>query len=313
MSKRLVTLFWGLILLAGGVYALARTAGVEVTQDPGVWAFIFGGISLVSFIFYFAAGVKSWELLFPAGIFGALAITSALVARGVDDPAMAAPLFIGIGLPFIVAFILDRAKNWWALIPAGVMAFLTLVLLAVDRVAGEWIGFGFLFILALAFFLVYLSRRAVWASITAYVLFIVSLMPLISMTSRPEWSGVILFFAIGLPFLYIYYKSPGRWFAIFPAGILLTLGLVTAVGLIPGMSDETTQRIGNSVLYAGIAATFAIAWLKNQVRWATAVIVLAAILAVITAIFGELRHSWPIVLILVGLFILYRSIRARTA
>ena len=104
MNKRLIYLFWGLILIAGGAYALARTAGFEITQDPTVWAFIFGGISVFSLIFYFADGVKNWGWLFPVGIFGGLAITSGLVARGVDDPAMAAPLFIGIGLPFIVAF-----------------------------------------------------------------------------------------------------------------------------------------------------------------------------------------------------------------
>jgi hypothetical protein len=314
MNKKLTNLFWGLLLIAGGAYALVKTMGFEVTQDPTVWAFIFGGISLISFIFYFAAGVQNWDLLFPAGIFGGLAITLAFVAGGADDPAMAAPLFIGIGLPFIVAFIINRASNWWALIPAGVMAFLTLVLLVVDRVAGEWIGSGFLLIIAATFFFIYLSKRAFWAAIVAYVMFIVGLMPLIAMTSRPELSGVILFFAIGLPFLYLYLKSPDRWWALFPAGILLTLGVVTAVVLIPGDSaDEYKSRIGNVLFYAGGAITFAVAWLRHHKRWAMVITALAAILAVVTALFGEIQQSWPVVLILAGAYLLYTALRSKTA
>jgi len=314
MNKKLINLFWGLLLIAGGAYALLRTMGVEVTQDPTVWAIIFGGISVVSFIFYFAAGVKNWELLFPAGIFGGLALTSAFVASGVDDPAMAAPLFIGIGLPFIVAYLLDRKSNWWALIPAGAMAFLTLVLFAAERMAGEWIGSGLFFILAATFFLVYLSRRAKWAAIVAYVLFILGFMPLMALTSRPELSGVIFLFAIGLPFLYVYLKYPERWWALFPAGILLTLGVVTAVVLIPGIpNEEYDNRIGNALFYAGGAATFAVAWLRHHKRWAMVVTVLAAIMAVATALFGEIQQSWPIVIILVGAYLLYTALRPKKA
>ena len=314
MNKKRASIFGGILLIAGGVYALASTAGFEVTQDPTVWAFIFGGISIISLIFYFADGVKNWGWLFPVGIFGALAITSALVARGVDDPAMAAPLFIGIGLPFVVAFILDRARNWWALIPAGVMAFLTLVLFAVDRVAGEWIGSGFLFILAGTFFLVYWIKRATWAAIVAYVLFIVGFMPLMAMTSRPELSGVIMFFAIGLPFLFVYLKWPERWWAIFPAGILLTLGVITAIVLLPGIpTEEYDNRIGNSLFYAGLAATFAVVWLRHHKRWAMAITALAAIMAVITALFGEIQQAWPVLIILAGAYLLYTALRSKAA
>jgi hypothetical protein len=314
MNKKRASIFWGILLIAGGAYTLASTAGYEITQDPTVWALIFGGISIASLIFYFADGVKNWGWLFPVGIFGGLAITSGLGARGVDDPAMAAPLFIGIGLPFVVAYIIDQAHNWWALIPAGVMAFLILVLFAVDRVAGEWIGSGFLFILAATFFFVYLSKRATWAAIVAYVLFIVGFTPLMAMTSRPELSGVIMFFAIGLPFLFVYLKSPERWWAIFPAGILLTLGVVTAIVLIPGNpTEEYDNRIGNSLFYAGLAATFAVVWLRHHKRWAMVITALAAIMTVITALFGEIQQAWPVLIILAGAYLLYTALRSKAA
>jgi len=314
MSKTRASIFWGILLIAGGAYTLARVMGYEVSQDPTVWAFIFSGISIVALVFYFSDGAKNWGWLFPVGIFGALGVTSALVAREVNDSAIGAPIFIGIGLPFIVAFILDRKNNGWALFPAGVMAFLTLAVFAADHAAGEWIGSGLFFILAATFFLVYLSKRATWAVIAAYVLFIFGFTPLLAMTPRPELAGVLMFFAIGLPFLYIYLKSPERWWALIPAGVLLTLGLVTAVALISGVpAEENNSRIGNIVFYAGLTATFAVAWLRHHMRWAMVVTILAAIMAVITALFGEIQQSWPIVLILAGAYLLYTALRKRGA
>jgi hypothetical protein len=255
MNRKLSSLFGGVILVAGGIYALANTMGYgREEQDPTLWTFIFGGIGVTAFIFYLIDGVRQWGWLFPAGIFGGLACVTGFVASGADNPAMAAPLFVGIGLPFVVAFMVDRKRNWWALIPAGVMAFLTLVLLAVDNVPGEWIGAGFLFLMAATFLLVYLSRRARWALLVAYIVGVLGFMPLLALTPRPELSGVVFLFAVGLPFLYIYLRAPERWWAIIPAGILLTLGLVTAVVLLPGLpSDDYDNRYANAILLIGVA------------------------------------------------------------
>jgi len=314
MNKRLGSIFWGIILIAGGALALVQSMGYEFTQNPTVWAFIFGGISVIALIFYFVDGLKNWGWLFPVGIFAALALMMGFVAAGNDNPAMAAPLFVGIGLPFVVAFFLDRAKNWWALIPAGVMAFLTLVVLAVDNVPGEWIGAGFLFILALAFFLVYVSRRALWAAIVAYVLFVLSFMPVMALTSLPELSGVIMLFAIGLPFLFVYFRSPERWWAIIPAGILLTMGIVTAVVLLPGIpAEDFSNRIANPIIFAGAAATFAVVWLRHQKRWGMILTVLMALLAITSLFLNKMQFAWPALIILLGGYMLYAALRPKKA
>ena len=147
MKKRAGNIFWGLLLVASGIYALAQSLGYEVPQDPVLWTYVFAAISLISFILYFVDGWRNWGALFPGCIFAALALLLGMAARGVETPAMAAPLFIGIAIPFILGYVLDRKQNWWALIPAGVMAALTLILFTVDNAPGEWIGSGFLFIL----------------------------------------------------------------------------------------------------------------------------------------------------------------------
>jgi hypothetical protein len=75
-----------------------------------------------------------WGILL---IGGGLAVTIALATNNVDDAAVGSPLFFGLLLPFAAAYLTDRTKNWWALIPGGVMLFLTLVTLLVDNVGGD--------------------------------------------------------------------------------------------------------------------------------------------------------------------------------
>jgi hypothetical protein len=259
-------------------------------------------------------GVKSWGWLFPVGIFAALSFLMAMVANGVDNPAMTAPLFIGIGLPFVVAYFLDREKNWWALIPAGVMSFLTLVMLAVDNVSGEWIGSGFLFILALTFFLVYLNRRALWAAITAYVLFVLGFMPLLSITAYVEFSGVVVFLAIGLPFLFVYLRSPERWWAIIPAGILLTMGLVTAIILLSGIpGPEYDNRVANAIIFTGLAITFAIVWLRHQKRWSMFAAIISAVIAFTGFFIRNIDSYLPVLMMAIGIYVLYNALRPKSA
>ena len=64
---------------------------------------MFTAISLISLLFYFLSGIQNWAMLFPAGIFSALALLVTMAVNRVENPAMAAPLFVGIGLPFMVA------------------------------------------------------------------------------------------------------------------------------------------------------------------------------------------------------------------
>ncbi len=308
MNKKLSGIFWGIVLVAAGIYGLAQTMGYTVPQDPQVWMFIFGGISLFALVFYLVDGLKQWGWLFPVGIFGALALMMLFVDQGADSPAMAAPLFIAIGLPFVVAFLLDRKENWWALIPAGIFAFLTLVVFAVDNAPGEWIGTALFWILAVIFFSIFLSRGAMWAALVAYIMFVLGFTPLLGTSSRPELAGVVLFFAIGLPFLFVYLRSSERWWALIPAGILLTMGVVTAVVLLPGMSTEAYEnKVSNAIIFAGIAVTFGILWLRHHLRWAMVVAALGVVMAVASLFMKDLQVVWAVAIILVGALLIYRA------
>lgn len=316
MGKKLSGIFWGVILIASGGIALAQTQGYLNNVKPGIWIGVFAGISILSLMLYFISGIRNWGMLFPAGIFGGLAFLLAMEVNNVDNPAMAAPLFFGIGAPFVVAYFLDRSKNWWALIPAGVMAFVAFVLLVVENMGGEVIGSALFFILAAAFGFVYATRRVLWAAIVTYVMVVLGFLPLLAMSSRPEIGGILVLFAIALPFFIIYFRAPDeKWWALIPAGIMGTAGLMAAIALLLGLpGNGIDARIPNTIMFFGIALTFSVIWLRHHKRWALLVIVLSLFLAVTNGgIMGEIQKYWPVLVVLAGFYLLYNSLQPRKA
>src|SRR5690606_31912599 len=124
MKANRSSLFWGILLIVGGGLALAQQLGYLNQFPDSAWMWVFAGISLVAFLSYAVSGFKEWGWLFPAGVFGGLAVTIALATNNVDSAAVGSPLFIGLLIPFAAAYLTDRKQNWWALIPGGVMLFL---------------------------------------------------------------------------------------------------------------------------------------------------------------------------------------------
>ena len=308
-------LFWGILLIGFGAFALAQSMGYDVSQEPIFLAFVFGGISLLSLVFYLVDGVKAWAWLFPVGIFGALAFLLAMVANDVDSAAMVAPLFFGIALPFIVAYFIDRTGNWWALIPAGVMLFLMFVMLMVDNTRGEWIGFLFLFMIALIFFVVYMNDRTrQWALLVAYILFVFSLAPAMASFGgdTAEYIGSIFLLGVALPFFFVYFRfGEKNWWAIIPAGAVTTLAVLATLGIADWIRDEVSGRISGAIFFGGLAATFAVVWLRHARPWAKITTIVLAVLAL--AVVSNIELFLPVALILLGGYLLYTAMRPKSA
>ncbi len=184
MNVNKTSLFWGVLLIGGGALALAQQFGYLDQLSDSIWVWIFALVSLMGFLSYALSGWKQWGWLFPAGVFGGLAVTIALATNHVNTAAVSSSLFIGLLIPFAAAYLTDRSRNWWALIPGGVMLFLTVITLLVDYTsADEWIGALFLFMVAASFFVVYMTNRTrTWALIVAYVMFVLK-----SRTAHVHW------------------------------------------------------------------------------------------------------------------------------
>jgi hypothetical protein len=314
MDKKLSGIYWGLILIAGGGVVIAQNQGYLTDLSPAIWVAIFAVISIISFLSYFFSGARVWSMLFPAGIFGGLAILLGLVVNGVNNPAMAAPLMAGVAVPFVAAYLQDRTRNWWALIPASVMAFLTFVLLVAQNLGGEYVGAGLFFMMAAAFLIAYLKKQASWAALVAYILFMIGFMPLLAASPHPELAGVLIFIAAALPFFAAYFKTPQKWWAIIPGGIFLSIAAMVLIVLtlhqfhFPEMTNLPTVLV-----LAGTALTFTVVWLRHQKTWAKITGLFVALSAAAAFFIHNILVYWPLVVILIGLYLLLIALRAKTA
>jgi hypothetical protein len=362
-------LFWGILLVAGGGLAIAEQLGYLNELPDSIWMWIFGLVSLVSFLSYALSGWKEWGWLFPFGVFGGLAVIIGLAVSGYENAAIGSPLFFGLLIPFVVAYLSNRSKNWWALIPGGVMLFLALVTLLVDSTAndewigamflfmiglpflvvylhdrtknwwalipagvllflslivilsiaveGEWIGSLFLFAIALSFFVVYLNNRTrQWALLVAYIMFVLSIAPAMASFGGdvPAYFGSIFLLAIAIPFFILYFRSADNWWAIITAGVMTTLSVLATLGIIGWIEDAEASGIPITILMGGLAATFAVLWLRHAKLWARDVTIVLAVLTVVAVFFGSDPGTfWPVAFIFGGVYLLYTAMRPKTA
>ena len=309
-------LFWGLLLIAAGVVALGQQMGyINQFTEPRIWIAVFAVVSLLAFLNYALSGWKQWGWLFPAGVFGGLALVITLATSNVDSAAVASPLFFGLLIPFVAAYLTDRTHNWWALIPGGVMLFLALTTLFVDSNGGEWVGALFLFMIALSFLMVYLNNRTrTWALLVAYIVGVLSIAPLMSTGGRDAvYFGPIFLFAVALPFFFVYFRSPENWWAIIPAGSVATVAVLATLTFAGWIRNANTGGYANALLMGGLAATFAVLWLRHSKSWAKVVTIALAVVGVASMFFASYSQIfWPVAIILVGVYLFYTALRPRT-
>ena len=125
------------------------------------------------------------------------------------------------------------------------------------------------------------------------------------------WGGLIIMGSLGLAFLVIYWNRPGTWWAIIPAGVMLTLGFISLV-------DNLDLKIDSGgLLFIGLGLTFAIVAMipraAHDMRWAwipAIVLFLMGVLMMASA--GQFFNLLgPILLILAGGYLLLRTFRPR--
>jgi hypothetical protein len=122
-----------------------------------------------------------------------------------------------------------------------------------------------------------------------------------------RWGGFIVLGSIALGFLVIYLLNRSNWWAIIPAGVLLTLALIAVVDNLAG-GIET-----GGLLFLGIGLTFGILALnptpEGRMKWAwiPAGILLIMGLLLLAAAEAWIGYLWPVALILVGIFLIYRT------
>ena len=202
----------------------------------------------------------------------------------------------------------------------GVLLIVAGLLFLIQAITGFQLGSLFwaaLFALGALFFLnFYLGNRMNWwALIPAFTLGGVCLSILsgvfLSGTAESILSQVFVLGGIGASFVVVYTIDRRQWWAIIPAGVMFTIVLVSI------LDDFLGSDASGGVMLIGIGGTFAVLALlpptKARMGWAW---IPAGVLVVIgTVIAGaasqRLIYFIPVVLILIGLFLIVRTFAFR--
>jgi hypothetical protein len=177
-------LFWGLVLVIGGVLLLLDTFGI-FKGGALFWTILSGAAGLL-FLSLFVTNHDNWWALIPGIIFLALSATIGLNSflPGFSDTNMGGTIILGgIALSFLLVYFAER-MNWWAIIPAGVMT--TIAIVAVLDTNTSSIASGGIFFLGLGitFALVAVLPTSVgqmrWAWIPAGILGLMGVLILIA-------------------------------------------------------------------------------------------------------------------------------------
>jgi hypothetical protein len=181
LSSRLL---WGIILIIGGLLLLLDTFGV--IEGGSLFWTVVSAVAGLLFLSVFISQRDNWWALIPGIIFLAIAATIGLNAflPGFDNSSFQGTLILGgIGLSFFLVYLADRG-NWWAIIPAGVIA--TIAVVAIPVISDTALAGGGIFFLGLGltFALVAILPNSVgpmrWAWIPAIILGVFGILLLIS-------------------------------------------------------------------------------------------------------------------------------------
>jgi hypothetical protein len=224
-----------------------------------------------------------------------------------------AALFISGGILFLGAYFANGIDQWGWLFPAtALLAVGATIWFSESGFDGEWIGAMFMIAVAVPFWVAYLTNRENWwALIPGGLMTMVAVLVAGTTTRIAEEIWVALMLAgFGVVFLLVYYSRQDNWWAIIPGGSFLGIGAtVLFAGMdLPGPL-ETRLAGGSFMLILGL--TFGALWLlreKHGTKWAKYPAVAVGSIGALVMVIGEsVEYVWPLILIGVGAWLLWRG------
>lgn len=136
----LLILSYVLLAIAGLVALLA----LEILEDAWVATYVLSAIGLPFLVAFFVTGRSSWGLLIPAYVLISIAVMVPLIEEEIlVDAVIATYVLLVIAIPFLVVYA-RNPKQWWALIPGGILALIGLTLLFSEDLAEYIAPVGFI-------------------------------------------------------------------------------------------------------------------------------------------------------------------------
>jgi hypothetical protein len=171
---------------------------------------------------------------------------------------------------------------------------------------GPLIGLGGLVFLAVFI----LFKKEWWAVIPGFILIAVGLTIFMDQQVQDfsgRWGSLLFMSILGLAFLLVFITHPENWWAIIPAGVLITLG---GISLLDG-----SDWLEGGLLFLGLALTFGLVYIlpkpAGKLKWALypAAILLVISIAVFLGVENLINFVWPVALLIAGGYVVYRALR----
>jgi hypothetical protein len=213
-----------------------------------------------------------------------------------------------------------RWSNWRYFVGGGLLLLGVIALLQVLGVIPTEGTFGALIFgvifgaVGIAFLTVLINgRHNWWAVIPGVVLLSLAVLILLGAfapTLASAIGGAVFLGGISLAFWLVLILTPHNWWALIPAGVLLTLAAVTVI-------PETGGLETGGIFFLGLSLTFlALALVPVEGRRMTWPLIPGGILFVMGVLLlltqtDLINFIWPIALILVGLFLVLRPFLRR--
>jgi len=208
-------------------------------------------------------------------------------------------VMIGGGVLFLGAVFRSR-ENWWGLI-TGLPLILMGVGLLLSTFNESWeglVGIGFLLGLGLGFIITYLIKRPFWwALIPGVILSGIAVSSLLQMFLPGQTANLgsfIVLASIGLAFVLVFVSDRTKWWAIFPAGALLSIAALVVFDNV-------------AYLFIGLGITFALVPLLvgREHNWGWIVSAVMMLLGMGFLFFSPATESvsrffFPVLLIVLG-------------
>jgi hypothetical protein len=132
---------WGVLIPAYVLWAIAGLIALitlNVLRDESIATYVLTAIAL-PFLVAFLRDRNQWGALIPAYVLLAVGVMVGLIGLGVlDDLLVPAYVMFAIAIPFFAVYA-RNTKQWWALIPGGIMAVIGLSFLIAEA-AAQYIG-----------------------------------------------------------------------------------------------------------------------------------------------------------------------------
>lgn len=319
---------WWALMPAGGFVSveLVNTLQIMIPNNQNALTGVFSatlllGLAATMGVLWLRRATQptGWAIYPAAGLL-VLAVAAFILGKGWVDLSQdfKAIVFAAGSAAFLLAYSLHGVKKWGWLFPAFASAAIALTIWMETRAMDGSIMAAPLFAgLALPFFVGFaVDRNRRGLLIPAALLSAFSIFLLIADTVHEEWTGVTFLFLMSMPFFVTYFLSKRNWWAIIPAGVMASLGLVAGLEtFIPHAeyaSLPNTLSIGVYiwVLFLGLAATFGVLWLRRRTQptgWAGYPAAGLLAIAILSFILGErFQVIWPgtVMLVIGAMFLL---------